>query len=360
MKIYLKTFGCQANQGDSEQLAYLLKEKGHELVNSIEQADKVIINTCSVKLKTQNKELSLISSIPKEKQLFIGGCLTKTIDLRKYSSNITALFDTNSILKVPEIMNNPKDTFSDKHENRINIQRIRKNKDTAIISIQQGCLNHCSFCATKLARGNLTSYRIGDIKREVEIAIKEGCNKIYLTGQDTGCYGFDIKTNLPELLDELTTIKGNYKIRVGMMNPWHVIKILPDLINSYKSDKIQKFIHIPVQSGSERILKHMLRVHTVETFKTIVNEFRKNFPDIDIATDVIVGYPLEDENDFQFTYSLIEEIKPEVLNISMFSSRKGTKASLLKQLPTELVRKRSTLMFNLYKNYRKKEIELSL
>jgi len=251
------------------------------------------------------------------------------------------------------MINDPKDLFSEEKEHKINIPRIRKEKDTARIVIQEGCLNKCSFCATKLARGNLKSYRIGDIKREVEKSIKEGCKKVYLTGQDLGCYGFDLKTNLPELLDELTKIEGEFMIRVGMMNPWHVIKILDSLIESYKNPKIMKFLHLPVQSGSEEVLKHMRRIHTVDTFKTIIKKFREEIPNVDIDSDIIVGYPKESEKDFNQTLSLIKEIKPNVLNISRFAARPGTEAYNLKRLPTQEVKRRSVLADKIFKEIKK-------
>ena len=350
-KVYIKTFGCQANISDSEQMAGLLKEKGYDLVSSENEAEYIIANTCSVKNKTQSKILEYLKR-NKNKNLFVGGCLTKTINIKKYVPEVKGVFDTNSILKISEILETERDYFSSNKEHRILSPIIRKNEGIGIVAIGEGCLNSCTFCATKLARGPLRSYRIGDIKRNVESAISQGCEKIYLTSQDNGCYGFDINTNLPELLEELTTIEGDYIIRVGMMNPWHLTKILKPLIESYKSDKIMKFLHIPVQSGSEKVLKDMKRIHTVSNFKLIVKEFRKHFPKITIATDIIVGYPLETEEDFQETYKLIKEIKPEVVNLSMFSSRLRTKASELKQLSSQIIKKRSKKLSELYNSYR--------
>src|SRR3989338_737069 len=358
--IYIETYGCSSNQADSQIMINLLEKGGYKVTDDETDADYLIMNTCAVKHKTEEKIIYKLKDLSKlNKKVIIAGCLTKVNPerIKKVLPNFAGMLDPNSIYDIvnmfKEIENGNKGITKTSNVPKFLSTGSSAKNFVKVINISWGCLSRCSFCATKLARGNLVSYKIGDIKRDFEKAVNDGYKTIHLSSQDTGCYGFDVKTNLTELLDELTTIQGDYKIRVGMMNPWHVIKILPSLIHSYKSDKIQKFLHVPVQSGSERILKHMLRVHTVNNFKLIVNEFRKNFTDIDIATDVIVGYPLEDENDFQSTYSLIEEIKPEVLNISMFSSRKGTKASLLKQLPTEIVRKRSTLMFNLYKSYRR-------
>ncbi|KKP92475.1 MAG: MiaB-like protein tRNA modifying enzyme [Parcubacteria group bacterium GW2011_GWA1_36_12] len=327
MKVYIKTWGCQANIADSEQMAGILKEKGYDLVDSEDEAEYIIANTCAVKNKTQSKILDYIKK-NKNKKIFVGGCLTKTIDI--------------------------KDHFSSSKEHRILSPIIRKDEEVGIVAIGEGCLNSCTFCATKLARGSLRSYRIGEVKRNVEFSINQGCKKIYLTSQDNGCYGFDIKTSLPELLNELATIEGEYIIRVGMMNPWHLNKILPSLIESYKSEKIMKFLHIPVQSGSEKILRNMKRIHTVDNFKTAVKKFRENFPrnlfpNSTIATDIIIGYPTETEQDFKETYNLIKEVKPEVINITAFSSRPRTKASKLKQLPSEIIKerlKKITILYN--------------
>ena len=350
MKIFIKTFGCQANISDSETIAGLLQE-GFTLVNSEDEADTIIVNSCAVKNATQSKILDYLKKYSKEKKVFVGGCLTKVLDIKKYAP-VKAVFDTNSILKISEILTQEKDAFSDHKESRILAPLIRKDSEVAIIPIGEGCLNSCTFCATKLARGNLRSYRMGDIKRAFEKAVNEGCKKIYLTSQDNGCYGFDLGASLPELLDELTQIKGDYLIRVGMMNPWHLTKILPDLLESYSSDRIMKFLHIPVQSGSERILKHMKRIHTVDNFTSAVNLFRKSFPDISIATDIIIGYPLETEDDFKQTLDLIKKTKPEVLNISKFSSRPGTEASKLKQLSSEIVKERTLRLNSLYQEIR--------
>ncbi|MFA6023337.1 MAG: MiaB/RimO family radical SAM methylthiotransferase [Candidatus Pacearchaeota archaeon] len=332
--IFIKTYGCQANINDSEILAHKFAKKGYILTDSEEKADTILINSCSVKNKTQSKILHYIKTHYSTKKIILAGCLIKTIDLKKQFPKITIL-----------------DTLNLK---RLNQTLIRKDKDIAIIQISQGCLNNCAFCATKLAKGKLKSYSPRDIKFELERAVSEGCKKIYLTSQDNGCYGFDLKpkTNISNLIDELTKVQGNQKIRVGMMNPQHIIKFLPQLINSFKSPKIQKFIHIPVQSGSNKILKDMKRGHSVEDFTNIVSEFRKQIPNIDIATDIIVGYPSETDEDFEKTYQLIKQIKPEVINIASFSSRPKTQANKLKQLSSQIIKQRTKKLNYLYLSYR--------
>ena len=361
MKVFIKTYGCQANIADSEAMAGLLQKQGHDIVDNEKDAEKIIINSCSVKNKTQAKEMHYARKWSEEKEVFVGGCLTKTIDVKKFAPNVIAVFDTNSLTKVAEVLEKKKDIFSETKElSRLDIPVMRVKKTIGIIPISQGCLNTCTYCATKHSRGNLVSYRIGDIKRAVEQAVKDGCTKIYLTSQDTGCYGFDMQTTLPELLQELIDIEGDFIIRVGMMNPWHLKKILPELLSVYHSEKIMKFLHIPLQSGSDTMLKHMKRIHTIQEFRTIVHSFRKEFPQGHIATDIIVGYPLETQEDFKQTCSIIQEFHPEVLNISKFSSRKNTAAATLKQLSSEIIDERSKELNRIYNEIKKEFLTVTL
>lgn len=345
-KVYIKTFGCTSNHGDSEQLAGILAKNKFKIVDSVKKANIIIVMSCGVKSVTQNRVLDFISSIPKTKEIYVGGCLPSMIKLNQIS------FDTNSITKIITFLKNKESISSKKNEKRISLPRIRKIKDIAIINIAQGCVSNCSYCSVKFARGSLKSYEIKDIVREVKKAARDGCKKIYITSQDNGCYGFDIKTNLPKLLKEIIKVKGDFRIRVGMANPGHVIKFLPKLIQVYKSDKIIKFLHIPVESGSDAVLKDMNRNYKVKDFKKIIHRFRKEIPGIDISTDIICGYPSETERDFRETSRLIKEVKPDVLNISKFGSRPGTKAAKLKQLPSQVIKGRSVMLTKLWRSMR--------
>ncbi|MDD5133034.1 MAG: tRNA (N(6)-L-threonylcarbamoyladenosine(37)-C(2))-methylthiotransferase [Candidatus Nanoarchaeia archaeon] len=351
-KIFIKTYGCQSNIADSEQLAGILSKK-YKIVDSLEKADIIILNSCAVKLRTLNKQLDFIKNIPKNKKIFIGGCLPKIVNLRKTYPNISGFFDTNTILKVPELILEDYIIISNEKEHRINLPRVRKTKDLAIINICQGCEGNCGYCAAKLSRGELKSYKIEDILKEFKQALKEKCTKFYLTGQDTGCYGFDLKTNLPSLLKEILKIKGDYKIRIGMMNPNNILNFLDELIKIYKNEHIVKFLHIPIQSGSDKVLKEMNRFYKVKDFELIVKKFRKEIPEIKISTDIICGYPTETEQDFKKTLDLIEKVKPDVLNISKFSSMHNTRASKLKQLSSEIIKDRSVRLTKLFKSLKK-------
>jgi tRNA A37 methylthiotransferase MiaB len=168
------------------------------------------------------------------------------------------------------------------------------------------------------ARGHLRSYSIPEIVERIKRDLAMGVREFWLTSQDTACYGRDIGTNLAELLRALCTIEGDFKIRVGMMTPNMALNVLENLIQAFKSDKIFKFVHLPLQSGDDRILKNMLRFYSVADFKKIVGAFRESFPEITLATDVICGFPGESEEAFQKTMDLIEKVKPTLLMFQNF------------------------------------------
>ncbi|MCS7118812.1 MAG: tRNA (N(6)-L-threonylcarbamoyladenosine(37)-C(2))-methylthiotransferase, partial [Archaeoglobaceae archaeon] len=228
------------------------------------------------------------------------------------------------------------------------LPKLRSDENSiAIVSIAEGCVGRCSFCATKFARGKLRSFSISKILEEVEKAVKLGFKEIQLTSQDTGCYGLDKGDFLlSELLKGISRIEGDFRVRVGMMNPQHAKEQIERLLEAFESEKIYKFLHIPVQSGDNRVLEDMRRDHTVEDFLEVVDAFRSKF-EITLATDIIVGYPTETEESFWKTHELIEEVKPDMVNITRFSKRKGTPAEKLKEIPGWIVKERSRKLTDL-------------
>jgi MiaB-like tRNA modifying enzyme len=351
MKVFIKTFGCELNRADSEVIAGLVNKAGFELVDSIEKADVVIVNSCGVKLPTQNKVLDYIKKVPKNKKLIVGGCLTKMLNVKFYAPNIDLVFDTNSITKIVSLIRKNKSFLSDKQESRIGLPIVRIKKEIAIIPINQGCMGSpCSYCSVKKARGELKSYKKEDILKQVEKAVEEGCKKIRLTAQDTGCWGKDFGEKLPDLLKSVLDIKGSFEVRLGMSNPNYVLEYLDEMIKVYKNPKMKKFLHIPVQSGSDKVLEDMKRRYTVDDFKKIVTRFRKEIPNICIATDVIIGFPTETVEDFNKTVDLVKEVEPEVLNISKFCPRPDTVASNMKQLLSQEIKRRSVILHKVWKS----------
>src|ERR671910_2114233 len=311
--VWIEAYGCSANIADSEIIAGTLNSHGYNIVHCIDESDLNIIVTCSVKDSTEHKMLHRIKQLTVDnKPLLVAGCLTKTErkKIEKINPNVS-LLGPNSLDRSVEAVNltfsNNKIVFlDDSSEEKVNLPRLRVNKSISIVEIASGCLSNCSFCQTKLSKGNLKSYRPGSIISQIKNDVKDGCNEIWLTSTDNGCYGKDINSNLVELLELCTELEGNYKLRIGMMNPMYLSEILYDLISLYKNEeKIFKFIHIPVQSGSNKILRQMYRGHDVNIFKNAVYEFRKYIPEITIATDIIVGFPNESYEDFKYTMDQI-------------------------------------------------------
>ena len=360
--VWIEAYGCSANIADSEIIAGTLNSHGYNIVNCIDDSDLNIIVTCSVKDSTEHKMLHRIKQLTVDnKPLLVAGCLTKTErkKIEKINPNVS-LLGPNSLDRSVEAVNltfsNNKIVFlDDSSEEKVNLPRLRVNKSISIVEIASGCLSNCSFCQTKLSKGNLKSYRPGSIISQIKNDVKDGCNEIWLTSTDNGCYGKDINSNLVELLKLCTQLEGDYKIRVGMLNPMYLSEILYDLILVYKNEeKIFKFLHIPVQSGSNKILKQMYRGHDIKIFKKAVYEFRKSIPEITIATDVIVGFPNETEEDFKLTMDLIKEYEPDIINISKYSQRSGTVSSRLKNIPSDQKKLRSTILHSISREISKK------
>jgi MiaB-like tRNA modifying enzyme len=195
----------------------------------------------------------------------------------------------------------------------------------------------------------LFSYPVEKIVEDVRNTIRQRCKEIWLTSLDCGCYGFDFGANLVELLNEVCKIEGKFFVRVGMANPLHVRKILDGLIEVYKNEKIFKFLHLPIQSGSDRILELMGRGYTAKNFVEIVEKFRKEFPKLTLATDIIVGFPSENEEDFRSSMEIIEKIRPDVVNVSKFGAMPKTEAAKMKQLDRKIVNERSKILSELVK-----------
>lgn len=348
--VYIENYGCTANYDNGAIIAGMLDSQGFTIVKDVIDSDVVIINSCAVKNVTVNKIFHSIEQVKqnyKNKKLIITGCMAiaEKEKLQEYLENGVALVSTQNITQIPETITKILEgeqviLLNKRKEIKIGLPKIETNSKIASIQISEGCLSACKFCSTKLAKGNLVSYPKEKIIEEIKKYVTNGYKRINLTSTDNACYGIDLGYTLAILLKEAVKIEGEFMIRVGMGNPEHTIKYLDELIEVYKNPKIMKFAHLPVQSGSNKVLKEMRRNYTIETFKEIINKFRKEIPEINISTDIIVGYPTETEGDFQETINLVKELKFEVINISKFASRTGTPASKLKQLQSQIIKER--------------------
>ncbi|HEX7467541.1 MAG TPA: tRNA (N(6)-L-threonylcarbamoyladenosine(37)-C(2))-methylthiotransferase [Methanobacterium sp.] len=350
MNIYIETFGCTFNQADSQIMAGLLQEKGWKIVSSPENADAVILNTCYVKHPTEQKVKNRIQSIQNQfpdKKLIISGCMVE-IDQKKLKKLAPGAgwIGPHKIKSTPDVVEsilNGENIRITGYDNdlKVCLPKIRSNPLIHIIQICEGCDGNCSYCCTRFARGTLQSYPPNLLRLEARKAVSEGCMEIQLTAQDTAAYGKDTGNSLSNFINEVTNIKGDFRVRVGMMHPKSMMDDVDGIINAFKNPKVYKFLHIPIQSGNNGVLDDMNRGHTVDEFKTIITKFKEKIPDISIATDVIVGYPTEDENAFKDTLQVIKEIRPDFLHISKYKHRPGTRASLLNEIDHKSLKKRS-------------------
>ncbi len=350
-RIYVEAHGCSASYGDSEIISGILVNGGHSISATPDQSDASILVTCSVKDATANKMIHRIKSLG-EKPLVVAGCMPKA------ERKTVEKFSTNSSLMGPGSLNRTLDmvdsvlagtrtvdlTDTDKS---LDLPRVRLNPAVSIMQIAMGCMSECTFCQTKLAKGDLVSYRPGDIVRQVTADVRSGCQEVWLSSTDNGCYGLDIGTDLPYLVNAISDVPYDFMIRVGMMNPMYMPRIRDRLCDSYRSPKVYKFLHIPVQSGSGDTLAVMRRGHTAETFRNTAETFRSRFPGITISTDVIVGFPSESEDDFEDTLSLVREVRPDMVNISRYAARPGTEAARMSQIEKDVVQRRSRVLHDI-------------
>jgi threonylcarbamoyladenosine tRNA methylthiotransferase CDKAL1 len=351
VKVYVETYGCTLNQAESDLMVGLLKEGGFSIVSSEREADVVLLNTCTVKLSTENKIIARIRRT--KKPVVVAGCLWVLKEKIRDANRRTVILPPSSL---PLVADAVRDAHTKKWTDYSPFA-LDKNFASRVytapiqrVAVQEGCVGNCSFCQTKLARPKLISFDEEWIAEQIRKGVKNGAKEIQITGMDAGAYGLEKGTSLAKLLKKIIGIDGDFFIRVGMLNPHHVKRMLPELIEVYKSEKLFKFLHVPVQTGSEKVCRDMRRGHTVKDFVDVVEAFRKEIPEISVATDIIVGYPTEGEEDFQKTIALLKKIQPDVVNISKFTPREKTEAAGLKQLPTEVIKERSVYLSRLVRN----------
>ena len=347
-RVFIKTQGCSHNFSDSEHMAGVLQRAGHTLVASEDESDVVLFNTCTVKTPSERTFVRGLRAVQeKNKKIVIGGCIPQA-DSLKFKD--FSLIGTRQIDHVAEVVEQTMEggviqLLQRNEKPSLLAHSVRRNPIVETIPISLGCLSACSFCKTKLARGHLSSYAPDIVIDKVRRVTSEGVKEIWLTSQDTGCYGFDVGTNVARLLKELCKIEKDFMIRLGMGNPNHFVTFADELIEAYSHDKVYQFLHIPVQAGNNDVLDAMKRGYTVEDFVCVVEKFRKALPSITISTDIICGFPGETEEQFADTLRLVETVRPDVVNISRFWSRDGTVAARMNNhLHGRDIKKRSGML----------------
>ena len=353
MKVYIESYGCTFNKADGQIIAGNLQENNIDIVDSMEEADVIIVNTCYVKLPTENKVVYRIQKLQEkfpDKKIIIGGCMVE-IDpekLDKVGPNCSWI-GPHQLNKATEIVTGTycgeliRETGFSK-ESKVGVPKLVDDSLIHIIQICEGCLGACTFCCTRFARGPLNSYPIADIKAEAKKAIENGACEIQLTAQDTAAFGRDSGEKLSDLIKEVANLDGDFRVRVGMMHPKNILNDVDDIIDAMKHPKVYNFIHLPVQSGSDKVLSDMNRGHTIDQYLDIVSKFKNEIPDITLAVDIIVGYPSENDDDFDLTVRLLENIKPSLIHLSKYQHRKGAISSSLREIPPETMKKRSKFL----------------
>ncbi len=337
MKYFIKTFGCQMNEADSEKIVAVLEKKGYLLASKIESADLVIINSCSVRESAENRVFGLVNNLNKLKKpphIILTGCMVGSAreERRRYS-----LAELKK--KLPEV-----DEFKLIKELINSLPPKRKKKTSALVPIMRGCNNFCSYCVVPYGRGKEESLVLNEIVCEVERLAKEGCKEIVLLGQNVNSYGED-KTgkSFANLLKEVHKIKGIEKISFLTSNPWD---LSDEIIEAMSLSKIDRYLHLPVQSGDDEILKKMNRHYKTKEYLALVRKIREKIPDIKIGTDIIVGFPGESEKQFKNTLKLCREIGFDRAFISKYSPRPGTSAYRLKDNVSPSEKKRRWRILN--------------
>jgi len=323
--VYIETYGCRYNFGDTAKLKEILIDKGSILVDSAEAADAIIINTCTVVGATERRMLRRLSRF-REYDLYVTGCMPEV--------QREAIF----------AVCNPTILRSETIHEAYRCVRTAAFSGVAIVQVAQGCAGTCTYCLTRVARGPLKSFAEEEILPEVLAHIRTGTAEIQITAQDVSCWGRDTGTSLPHLLKRMGDLPGKFKIRVGMMNPATVKGILDELVEAFASDRIFKFVHLPVQSGSDAILDRMGRGYTVADYEEIVSLFRKRYPEITLATDMIVGFPRETRENFSASLELIDRVRPNKVNITRYSQRPFTPLPAKEDFPDWVKKDRSRIM----------------
>ena len=363
---YIETYGCTANKADSYIISNLLLNAKYNLT-TIDKADFIIVNTCAVKEQTENKikerlkKLHELYGKDSTKHIIIAGCLPHIASeyievIKDLVPNFSAIIDLSNIDEIEAILSEIKKGKKNlvlSSEKSVDKSRFlinhKKGKTTGIVPISEGCLGSCAYCCVKNARGKLNCYDPENIVRNVEHQLKQGIKQIYLTSQDCSIYKYN-ETRLVDLVEQIINLDYKFFLRVGMINPSFLINSLDQLITIFNFNKVYHFLHVPIQAGSNTVLKKMQRPYLISDIVEPIEIIRQKFPCLTLSTDIICGFPEEAEYDFYKTINLIKWLKPEILNISKFTPRPGTEAKNMKQLGSRTIKERSIRLSKIFRN----------
>ncbi|XP_075069235.1 threonylcarbamoyladenosine tRNA methylthiotransferase [Mixophyes fleayi] len=363
-KIWIRTWGCSHNNSDGEYMAGQLAAYGYGITEHPEQADLWLLNSCTVKSPAEDHFRNSIKKAQEEnKKVVLAGCVPQAQPRQEYLKglSIIGVQQIDRVVEVVEetikghsvrLLGQKKDNGKRLGGARLDLPKIRKNPLIEIISINTGCLNACTYCKTKHARGELASYPIEELVDRAKQSFQEGVCEIWLTSEDTGAYGRDIGTDLPTLLWKLVdVIPEGAMLRLGMTNPPYILEHLEEMAKILNHPRVYAFLHIPVQSASDSVLMDMKREYCIADFKRVVDFLKERVPGITIATDIICGFPGETDEDFKETLKLVEEYRFPSLFINQFYPRPGTPAAKMMQVPAHVKKQRTKELSQLFHSY---------
>ena len=344
MRVFVRSFGCSSSVADGEVLAGCLRSAGFELVQNLAEAEVVVYNTCGVKAPTENKIIHLLKQVPADKRLIVAGCLplinfSRLSQEVRFDAAVGPAFGEGIVGVVKRVLDGERvvvlgDSLCSKPD--LGLPRVRANPLVGVVPVTYGCVGECSHCCVRFARAKLRSFGVKEVTGNVAKCLNEGVREFWLTGQDVACYGLDLGVNLVDLLKGVCGVDGfgEFWVRLGMMTPNLLMPMLDDLCGFLSKQKgighVFEFLHVPVQSGDDGVLRLMNRRYGMNDFERVVSMFRRALPFVTVATDVIVGFPGEDERAFENTVKLIGKIKPDIVNVSKFFARPNTPAAKMR------------------------------
>ncbi len=351
MKAYVLTFGCQQNEADSEKLSGMAQSMGYSLTETPEDADLIVVNTCAIREHAEQKALSIVGQFKhlKEKKpslvIAVCGCMVaqehRQNDIKFKYPYVGFIFGTTALHRFPELLYKhitaKKRLYYNEEASPTVAEGIpihRNNRYKAWVSVMYGCNNFCSYCIVPYVRGRERSRRMEDVYEEFCDLVRRGYKEITLLGQNVNSYGKDsgFDYDFADLLKKLASVEGDYLIRFMTSHPKDATEKLIDVMA--ESDRIAKHFHLPMQSGSDKILSAMNRKYDTEKYYGIVEYIRKRMPDCAITSDIIVGFPGETEEDFEGTLNMLSKVEFDMLYSFIYSPRKGTKAATMEdQIP---------------------------
>jgi len=350
-KLHLITYGCQMNEYDSERVAGLLRERQYELTDDAREADVILVNTCAIREKAEEKVYSKLGELKQLKsarpELVIGvmGCMAQLQqgEVRRRAPSVDLVFGSPAIARVGELVERvrrerrPVLDTAEAPLVKLTAKPASADRLKAFVTVMEGCEKHCTFCVVPRTRGRERSHAPEAIVAEVEGLVAEGCREVTLLGQTVNAYGRDLTppTDLAELFQRVNDVEGLARIRFTTSNPYN---LTPRLIRAIRDvPKVCEYLHLPLQSGSDRVLERMNRGYTRARYLELIEELQATVPDLALSTDLIVGFPGETEEDFAQTVEMVETVGYDNVFAFRYSRRPGTPAAEMDdQVPEEV------------------------